>query len=54
VLDDAVREAAEDLAVEPRVLRPVLSALFRALVEYEIPPDAAAEMVLRERPVRLR
>jgi hypothetical protein len=46
VLDDAVREAAEELAVDPRVLRPALSKLLRALVQYEIPPGAAAEMVV--------
>jgi hypothetical protein len=46
VLDDAVREAAEELGVDPRVLRPVLSRLFAALVRYEIPAGAAAEMVV--------
>lgn len=49
VLDDAVREAAEDLAVDPRALRPVLSRVFAALVHYEIPVGAAAEMVVARR-----
>jgi hypothetical protein len=44
--DDAVREAAEELAVDPRTLRPILSRLFAALVRYEIPARAAAEMVV--------
>jgi hypothetical protein len=46
VLDDAVREAAEELGIATGVLRPALSKLLRALVEYEIPPGAAAEMVV--------
>jgi hypothetical protein len=49
VLDDAVREAAEELAVDPRALRPVLSRVFAALVRYEIPVGAAVEMVVARR-----
>jgi hypothetical protein len=47
VLDDAVREAAEELSIDVKTLRPVASRLFEALATYEIPPAAAAQMVLR-------
>jgi hypothetical protein len=49
VLDDAVREAAEELAVDPRALRPVLRRLFATMTECEIPAHAAVEMVVRKR-----
>jgi hypothetical protein len=49
VLDDAVREAAEDLGVDVGALRPVVSKLFAALAQYEIPPGAAAGMVGKRR-----
>jgi hypothetical protein len=47
VLDDVVREAAEELSVDPRALRPVLSRVFAELVRYEIPVGAAVGMVVR-------
>ena len=47
VLDDAVREAAEELSIDVKTLRPVASRLFEALATYEIPPAAAAQMVLK-------
>jgi hypothetical protein len=46
LLDDAVREAAEDLDVSPRVLRPVLSRLLDRAARAGVPVDAAARMVL--------
>jgi DNA-binding XRE family transcriptional regulator len=50
VVDDAVREAAEDLGLEPRALRPVVSRLLEAIAQGGIPADAAAKMaVAREK-----
>jgi transcriptional regulator with XRE-family HTH domain len=46
VVDDAVRAAAEDLAIDPRALRPVASRLFEAIAQGEIPAEAAAKMAL--------
>ena len=46
VVDDALREAAEDLDVAPRALRPVLSRLLDRIGRAGVPMDAAARMVL--------
>ncbi len=46
VVDDAVREAAEDLELSPRVLRPVLSRFLDRVARASVPMDAAARMVL--------
>jgi hypothetical protein len=46
VVDDAVREAAEDLDVTPRALRPILSHLIDRAARAGVPLDAAARMVL--------
>jgi transcriptional regulator with XRE-family HTH domain len=46
VVDDAVREAAEDLDVTPRALRPILSRLIDRAARAGVPLDAAARMVL--------
>ena len=45
-IDDAIREAAEDLEIEPRTLRPVASRLFAALAKSGIPANAAAGMAV--------
>jgi len=43
-IDDAIREAAEELEIEPRKLRPVASRLFGALARSGVPVEAAAGM----------
>ncbi len=46
VVDDAIREAAEDLGLVARDLRPVASRLFDARARAGVTPEAAARMVL--------
>jgi transcriptional regulator with XRE-family HTH domain len=45
-IDDAIREAAEELEIDPRKLRPVAGRLFAALAESGIPADVAAGMAV--------
>lgn len=45
-VDDAVREAAEEIDVSPKALRPVLSRMLDRLAKSGVPMDAAARMVL--------
>ncbi|MGO8999947.1 MAG: helix-turn-helix domain-containing protein [Polyangiaceae bacterium] len=45
-VDDALREAAEEIDVTPRVLRPALSRMLDRLARSGVPIDAAARMVL--------
>jgi transcriptional regulator with XRE-family HTH domain len=45
-IDDAVREAAEEMDVSPKVLRPALSRMLDRLARTGVPIDAAARMVL--------
>jgi hypothetical protein len=52
VVDDAVREAAEELSLDPKVLRPVVSRLYQAIAEGNVPADAAARLVVAERAER--
>ena len=49
VVDDAVREAAEELSLDPRVLRPVVSRLYEAIAQGGVPPDAAARLAVAPR-----
>ncbi len=49
IVDDAVREAAETLSVDPKVLRPVASRLFQAIAEGSVPAEAAAQLAVAER-----
>jgi transcriptional regulator with XRE-family HTH domain len=46
IVDDAVREAAEELDLAPKALRPVLSRMLDRLARAGVPVDAAARMVL--------
>jgi DNA-binding XRE family transcriptional regulator len=45
-VDDALREAAEEIDVAPKVLRPALSRMLDRLARAGLPLDAAARMVL--------
>ncbi len=45
-VDDALREAAEEIEVSPKVLRPALSRMLDRLARGGVPMDAAARMVL--------
>ena len=45
-VDNAVREAAEEIDIAPKVLRPALSRLLDQLAKGGVPMDAAARMVL--------
>jgi transcriptional regulator with XRE-family HTH domain len=46
-IDDAVREAAEDLGVDPRTLRPVLRRLLEAIAATGVGTEDAARLVVR-------
>ena len=46
MVDDALREAAEEVEVSPKVLRPALSRMLDRLARGGVPIDAAARMVL--------
>ncbi len=46
VVDDALREAGEEIDVSPRVLRPALSRMLDRMARAGVPMDAAARMVL--------
>jgi transcriptional regulator with XRE-family HTH domain len=46
VVDDALREAGEEIDVSPRVLRPALSRMLDRIARAGVPIDAAARMVL--------
>jgi len=46
LVDDALREAAEDADVSPKLLRPALSRMLDRLAKARVPMDAAARMVL--------
>jgi transcriptional regulator with XRE-family HTH domain len=46
MVDDALREAAEEIDVAPRALRPALSRMLDRLARGGVPMDAAARMVL--------
>ena len=52
VIDDAVREAAEELSLEPKVLRRVASRLYQAIAEGNVPADAAARLAVAGRAER--
>jgi transcriptional regulator with XRE-family HTH domain len=45
-IDDAVREAAEEIDVSPKLLRPALSRMLDRLARTGVPLDAASRMVL--------
>jgi hypothetical protein len=45
-VDDALREAAEEIEVTPKLLRPALSRMLDRLARGGVPMDAAARMVL--------
>jgi hypothetical protein len=49
VVDDAIREAAEDLAIPAPSLRPVVSRLLEAIARGGVPADAAARMAIVKR-----
>jgi transcriptional regulator with XRE-family HTH domain len=46
MVDDAVREAAEDLEVAPQKLRPALSRMLDRIARAGVPIEAATRMVL--------
>jgi DNA-binding XRE family transcriptional regulator len=46
MVDDALREAAEEIEVSPKVLRPALSRMLDRLARGGVPIDAASRMVL--------
>ena len=46
MVDDAVREAAEDLEVAPQQLRPALSRMLDRIARAGVPIEAATRMVL--------
>jgi transcriptional regulator with XRE-family HTH domain len=46
VVDDALREAGEEIDVSPRLLRPALSRMLDRIARAGVPIDAAARMVL--------
>jgi transcriptional regulator with XRE-family HTH domain len=46
IVDDAIRQAAEDLGIQARALRPAVSKLLGALARGGIPAGAAAELAL--------
>jgi transcriptional regulator with XRE-family HTH domain len=46
LVDDALREAGEEIDVSPRVLRPALSRMLDRMARAGVPMDAAARMVL--------
>jgi DNA-binding XRE family transcriptional regulator len=46
LVDDALREAAEEADVSPKLLRPALSRMLDRLARARVPMDAAARMVL--------
>jgi hypothetical protein len=45
-VDDALREAAEEIEVAPKLLRPALSRMLDRLARGGVPMDAASRMVL--------
>ncbi len=46
MVDDALREAAEEIDVTPKLLRPAMSRMLDRLARGGVPIDAAARMVL--------
>jgi transcriptional regulator with XRE-family HTH domain len=46
IVDDALREAAEEIDASPKTLRPALSRMLDRIAKAGVPIDAAARMVL--------
>jgi hypothetical protein len=45
-VDDAVREAAEELGIAPGTLRPVVARLLEAIAQGDVSAQVAAEMAV--------